>query len=69
MKADLAGEVAKRAALRMNLKTLADMFVDPQSVELIRVANGRGFRSGLNDALNRTGAETGGTLFDPAGQR
>ncbi|MER8961573.1 hypothetical protein [Mesorhizobium sp. M0701] len=64
-----AGDVAKRAALRSNLKTLADMFIDPRSVELIRDANGRGFRSGLGEALARTGAETGGTLFDPAGGR
>ncbi|MER9579240.1 hypothetical protein NKI78_27035 [Mesorhizobium sp. M0400] len=63
-----AGDVAKRAALRSNLKTLADMFIDPRSVELIRDANGRGFWSGLGEALARTGAETGGTLIDP-GQR
>ncbi|MER9758495.1 hypothetical protein [Mesorhizobium sp. M0138] len=64
-----AGDVAKRAAPRSNLKTLADMFVDPRSVDLIRGANGRGFKSGLGDALLRTGAEAGVTLFDPAGQR
>jgi hypothetical protein len=34
-----AGDVVKRAALRSNLKALADMFIDPQSVAIIRNAN------------------------------
>ncbi|MER9654395.1 hypothetical protein NKJ26_12880 [Mesorhizobium sp. M0152] len=62
-----AGDVAKRAALRSNLKTLADMFIDPRSVELIRNANNRGARIGFGEALARTGAETGGTLYAPRG--
>ncbi|MER9423200.1 hypothetical protein NKI88_12185 [Mesorhizobium sp. M0317] len=64
-----AGNVAKRAALRSNLRSLADMFIDPRSVELIRNANNRGARIGFGEALARTGAETGGTIYDPAGQR
>ncbi|MER8374424.1 hypothetical protein [Mesorhizobium sp. M1406] len=63
-----AGDVAKRAALRSNLKALADMFIDPQSVELIRNANNRGARIGLGEALARTGAETGG-FYDAQGSR
>ncbi|ESX51344.1 hypothetical protein NLY43_18985 [Mesorhizobium sp. C416B] len=64
-----AGDVAKRAALRSNLRSLADMFIDPRSVELIRNANNRGARIGFGEGLARTGAETGATLFDPAGAR
>ncbi|ESZ41008.1 hypothetical protein X731_24550 [Mesorhizobium sp. L2C054A000] len=64
-----AGDVAKRAALRSNLRSLADMFIGPRSVELIRNANNRGARIGFGEALARTGTETGATLFDPAGAR
>ncbi|MBZ9742355.1 hypothetical protein [Mesorhizobium sp. CO1-1-4] len=44
--------------LRSNLKALADIFIDPQSVELIRNANSRGARIGIGEALARTAAET-----------
>lgn len=58
-----AGDAVKRAALRSNLRALADMFTDPQSVELIRNANNRGAMIGFGEALGRTGAEAGGTLY------
>ncbi|TGT63709.1 hypothetical protein EN813_010075 [Mesorhizobium sp. M00.F.Ca.ET.170.01.1.1] len=64
-----AGDVAKRAALRSNLRALADMFIDPQSVELIRNANNRGARIGIGDALGRSVAEAGGTFYGPQGGR
>lgn len=64
-----AGDATKRAALRGNTKTLADMFIAPDSVELIRKAAARGPKNTMPDALRRTGAETGGTISDPAGQR
>ncbi|CDX34667.1 hypothetical protein MPLDJ20_190091 [Mesorhizobium plurifarium] len=58
-----AGDAVKRAALRSNLRALADMFIDPQSVELIRNANNRGAGIGVGDALGRSVAEAGGTLY------
>lgn len=64
-----AGDATKRAALRGNTTKLADMFIDKHSVELIREAAKRGPKNTLPDALRRTGAETGGTIYDPAGQR
>lgn len=64
-----AGDATRRAALRGNLGTLAQMFTDPNSVELIRDAIARGPGSTLPAALARTGAEMGGTIYDPAGQR
>ncbi|TPI64273.1 hypothetical protein FJ420_17085 [Mesorhizobium sp. B3-1-3] len=63
------GDIAKRAALRGNLRTLADMFIDPHSVELIRNANYRRGSIGLGEALDRTAVEAGGTYFEPAGKR
>ncbi|RWL42251.1 MAG: hypothetical protein EOR60_26100 [Mesorhizobium sp.] len=62
-----AGDAVKRAALRSNLRALADMFIDPQSVELIRNANNRGAGIGIGDALGRTAAEAGGTLYGSPG--
>ncbi|RUV39977.1 MULTISPECIES: hypothetical protein [unclassified Mesorhizobium] len=64
-----AGDAVKRAALRSNLRALADMFIDPQSVELIRNANNRGATIGIGDALGRTAAEAGGTIYAPPGGR
>lgn len=58
-----AGDAVKRAALRSNLRALADMFIDPQSVELIRNANNRGTRIGIGDALGRSAVEAGGTVY------
>jgi hypothetical protein len=58
-----AGDAVKRAALRSNFRALADMFIDPQSVELIRNANNRGAKIGIGDALGRTAAEAGGPLY------
>ncbi|CDX45650.1 hypothetical protein MPLDJ20_70244 [Mesorhizobium plurifarium] len=58
-----AGDAVKRAALRSNLRALADMFIHPQSVELIRNANNRGARIGIADALGRSAAEAGSTLY------
>lgn len=50
------------AALGRDVHALADLFVDPQSVELIRNANNRGARIGMGDALARTAAKGGGML-------
>lgn len=58
-----AGDAVKRAALRSNLRAMADMLIDPQSVELIRNANNRGASIGIADALGRSVAEAGGTLY------
>ncbi|WP_181173765.1 hypothetical protein [Mesorhizobium sp. B2-3-12] len=48
---------------------MADMFIDPQAVELIRNANNRGARIGIGEALGRTAAEAGGTMFGPQTNR
>jgi hypothetical protein len=64
-----AGDAVRPAALRGNLRTLADMFIDPQSVELIRNANNRGARIGIGEALGCTALESGGTIYGDAGQR
>jgi hypothetical protein len=64
-----AGDATKRVALRDGLGTLADMFIAPNSVDLIRNArNNSGGRIAAAAAV-RTAAEAGGTLFDPSGQR
>ncbi|MBZ9706059.1 hypothetical protein LB543_04910 [Mesorhizobium sp. ESP7-2] len=64
-----AGDATKRAALRGNLGTLAEMFTDPHSVELIRQAVERGARPSFGNAALRSAAETGSTYYDPAGAR
>ncbi|MFB9983044.1 hypothetical protein ACFSQQ_28615 [Mesorhizobium kowhaii] len=64
-----AGDVVKRAALRNNLKTLADMFIEPHSVDLIRNATNRSGKISFGEAGLRSAAEAGGTLYDPAGNR
>ncbi|ESZ41009.1 hypothetical protein X731_24620 [Mesorhizobium sp. L2C054A000] len=64
-----AGDATKRAALRDGLGTLADMFIAPNSIDLIRNArNNSGGRIAATAAA-RTAAEAGATWFDPVGQR
>ncbi|MER8515551.1 hypothetical protein NKH47_21695 [Mesorhizobium sp. M1060] len=64
-----AGDATKRAALHDGLETLADMFIGPNSIDLIRNAkNNSGGRIAATAAA-RTAAEAGGTWFDPVGQR
>jgi hypothetical protein len=58
-----AGDATRRAALRNNLDTLAEMFIDPQSVDILRAAVNRGAPVVLPEALARTGAQTA-PLFD-----
>jgi hypothetical protein len=58
-----AGDATRRAALRNNLDTLAEMFIDPQSVDLLRAAVNRGAPVVLPEAAIRTGAQTA-PLFD-----
>jgi hypothetical protein len=64
-----AGDATRRATLRGNLGTLAQLFTDPHTVELIRDAVNRGIRINLGEAAGRTAAEAGGTLYDPRGAR
>ncbi|MER9456629.1 hypothetical protein [Mesorhizobium sp. M0478] len=64
-----AGDATKRAALRDGLGTLADMFIDKHSVELLRNARNNGGGRIARAAAARTAAEAGGTLVDPVGQR
>lgn len=63
-----AGDATKRAALRGNLDTLAQMFIDPQSVDLLRAAVNRAPRTVLPEALARTGAQTA-PLYDRGRER
>ncbi|OWK20233.1 hypothetical protein AJ88_31910 [Mesorhizobium amorphae CCBAU 01583] len=64
-----AGDATRRAAWRGNIKTLADMFTDPNSVETIRAATFREPKISVGEALLRSALESGGTIYDPAGQR
>ncbi|MER8884508.1 hypothetical protein [Mesorhizobium sp. M0816] len=64
-----AGDATRRAAWHGNLKTLADMFTGPSSVEMIRAATQRSPQISVSEALLRSALESGGTIFDPAGQR
>lgn len=64
-----AGDATKRAAYRGNIGTLADMFIDPRSVQMIREAIARGPRNTVPDAAMRSALESSGTIFDPAGHR
>ncbi|RWA81510.1 MAG: hypothetical protein EOQ31_31705 [Mesorhizobium sp.] len=64
-----AGDAVRRRSLQGNITTLADMFTDPHSVELIRDAIARGPKNTLPDAAMRSALESGGTIFDPAGRR
>jgi hypothetical protein len=49
-----AGDAARRQTLRSNLGTLAEMFTDPHSVDLLRNAINRSGRVNLNDAALRS---------------
>ncbi|MES0108840.1 hypothetical protein [Mesorhizobium sp. M0013] len=64
-----AGDATKRAALRDGLGTLADMFIAPNSIDLIRNARNNSGGRIAGTAAARTAAEAGGTLFDPQGAR
>ncbi|MFD1982590.1 hypothetical protein ACFSOZ_07845 [Mesorhizobium newzealandense] len=64
-----AGDATTRASLRGNIESLAKMFIAPDSVQQIKEAVARGPRSTIPDAMRRTALESGGTIFDPAGQR
>jgi hypothetical protein len=57
-----AVDSAKRAALRNSLNTLAEMFTDPQSVELIREALARGAPNVVPEVAARTAAQTAPVL-------
>jgi len=52
-----AGDALRRAALGRNIVTLADMFTDPRSVELIREAAARGTPNRLPAAVARGGVQ------------
>ncbi|MER9603414.1 hypothetical protein [Mesorhizobium sp. M0243] len=64
-----AGDAVRRVQLGRNVRTLADLFVDPQSVDLIRDTANRRPRNGYGDAAGRTALEAGQTLYDPQGAR
>ncbi|MCW4115676.1 hypothetical protein NPA31_011945 [Aurantimonas sp. MSK8Z-1] len=51
------GDAVSRMALRNSLGQLADLFTDPNSVELIRQAASRGARPNLGEAARTTGRE------------
>ncbi len=53
-----AGDAAKRAALRHSVGGLADMFADPDSIELIRAALARGAKTNWGEAVPRAGAQS-----------
>lgn len=59
-----AGDAAKRAALRNSLGTLAEMFTDPNSVELIRAAAAKGAKTNLGEALMRAVAQSSASYGD-----
>lgn len=52
-----AGAALNRSAYKSSINTLADMFVDPKSVELIRDALGRSQSNGLAEAAARSAAQ------------
>lgn len=58
-----AGDATRRAALRRNLGTLADLFTDPQSVELLRNAANRGININLDEALRRSLPQGGPQIY------
>lgn len=57
-----AGDAARRATLRGSLGDLADLFTDPQSVDLLRQSVLRGTPTAWPEALSRTGLELGSIL-------
>lgn len=54
-----AGDAGTRMMLRNSLGTLADLFTDPNSVELIRSAMNKSAPIGIAEALARSAAQTG----------
>lgn len=64
-----AGDAVKRTTLRRNLSSLADLFIDPASVDLIRAAANASPKINFGAAAGRSALQTGGTLADPRGAR
>lgn len=64
-----AGDAVRRKAMRDGVSALADMFIAPNSVDLIRNARNRTGGAITSDAAARTALESGGILYEPAGQR
>lgn len=58
-----AGDATRRVGLRNNLGTLAEVFTDPQSVELIRNAILRGAPAALPQAFARSGVQSTSALY------
>ncbi|RWB39877.1 MAG: hypothetical protein EOQ44_26810 [Mesorhizobium sp.] len=58
-----AGDAVRRRAMRDGVSTLADMFIAPNSVDLIRNARNRTGRAMAADAAARTALESGTTLY------
>lgn len=56
------GDATKRAAQRNSTRALAQMFTDPDAVDLIRMALMKGPKTNLAEALLRTGAQTAPTV-------
>lgn len=53
-----AGDGVTRAALRNSMSELADLFVDPKSVELIRAAMAKSYGQSMKEAAGRAGAQS-----------
>jgi hypothetical protein len=53
-----AGDAMKRAALRGNIQSLADLFIDPNSVDLVRGAIARGAPNRIPQAAVRAAAQS-----------
>lgn len=64
-----AGDAVRRVQLGRNVRTLADLFVDPQSVDLVRDMANRRPVNGYGDAAARTALEVGQTLYAPQDTR
>jgi hypothetical protein len=56
-----AKDMGNKIAYRHSITTLADMFTDPKSVDVIRDALGRSLGTGVNDALRATVKQSGTT--------
>lgn len=52
-----AADAARRTTMRRSIGTLADMFLDPNSVDLIRAAATRGRPANYGEAVARTGGQ------------
>jgi hypothetical protein len=59
-----AGDATRRHALRGNIESLAELFIDPQSVELIRNAINRGARVNFPEAGARSAAQSAPIVYD-----